>query len=389
MRQGRRKGADVGTVEPQFCTFAQGEPLVLRSGARLGPVTLAYETYGELNRARDNAILLFHALSGSHHAAGYCPAVPGVGKRWTSGCQVGWWDGFVGPGKALDTEHFQVICANYLGGCYGSTGPSSVNPSTGKPYGSTFPRLTLADVVDAQIRLLDHLGIERLHAVIGASLGGIMCLSLATRYPDRVRIVVPIAAGIEVTPLQRLHNLEQIIAIERDPHFRGGDYYDGPGPQHGLMLARMVSHKTFVSLRTLEDRARLEVVRHNDTFASYSITSALESYMLHQGRKFVQRFDANTYLRIVDAWQRLDLSGEAGGTNLDELFTRCRHQQYLVFTIDSDVSFYPEEQEEMVRVLKEAGVRSMRLTVHSEKGHDAFLVEPELFTPHLAHTLQG
>lgn len=376
-------------TEPLFYTFAQETPLLLRNGERLGPVTLAYETYGELSPDRDNAILLFHALSGSQHAAGYCPQVPGVGRRWTSECQVGWWDGFIGPGKALDTRNFFVICANYLGGCYGSTGPSSINPATGRPYGSGFPRLTLADIVDTQVRLLNHLGIDCLHAVVGASLGGIMGLSLATRYPERVRIVIPIAAGIEVTPLQRLHNLEQVLSIQQDPDFRDGDYYDGPAPDQGLMLARIVSHKTFVSLHALEERARMEIVRAERGFSAYKVTSALESYMLHQGRKFVQRFDANTYLRIVDAWQRLSLSDDAGGINLDELFARCRDQRYLIFSIDSDVCFYPDEQEELVRVLKEAGVRSMRVTVHSEKGHDAFLVEPELFTPHLVHTLSG
>jgi homoserine O-acetyltransferase len=239
------------------------------------------------------------------------------------------------------------------------------------------------------MRLLDHLGVERLHAAIGASLGGMMCLSLATRYPDRVGIVIPIASSIEVTPLQRIHNFEQIYAIERDPNFRGGDYYDGPHPDYGLALARMISHKTFVSLHTMEDRARLEITQPEDTFSWYPIANPLESYMLHQGLKFVERFDANTYLRISEAWQHFSLAGEAGVHNLDELFSRCRDQRYLIFSIDSDVCFYPEEQEEMVRVLKQAGVRSMRITVHSEKGHDAFLIEPELFTPHLAHMLNG
>jgi homoserine O-acetyltransferase/O-succinyltransferase len=389
LSQDAKHSGGVGTVKPRLFSFAEEEPFRLRSGQGIGPVTLAYETYGELNGARDNAVLLFHALSGSQHAAGYCASVPGADGRWTQECQEGWWDGFVGPGKAVDTRRFFVICANYLGGCYGSSGPSSTNPATGAPYGAAFPRLSLADIVDAQVRLLDHLGIQRLHAVIGASLGGIMCLSYATRYPDRVRIVVPIAAGMELTPLQRLHNLEQIIAIERDPGFCGGDYYDGPGPENGLMLARIISHKTFVSLRTLEDRARLTIVSDDRTFASHPVANTLESYMLHQGRKFVQRFDANTYLRIVDAWQNFSLVRDACAGSLDELFARCREQQYLIFSIDSDVCFYPDEQEDIGRVLKEAGVRSMRITVHSEKGHDSFLIEPELFTPHLKHTLEA
>jgi len=381
----RERSAGVGPTESQFHTFE--EPLRLCSGDELGPITLAYETYGELSAERDNAILVFHALSGSQHAAGHNRCVPGTDGRWTSECQDGWWDGFIGPGKAVDTRRFFVVCINYLGGCYGSTGPSSIDAKTGRPYGSSFPRITLSDIVDSQVRLLDVLGIKRLHAVIGASLGGMMCLSLATRYPKRVGIVVPIASSLDVTPLQLIHNFEQICAIEQDPNFRGGDYYDGEAPDRGLALARMISHKTFVSLRMMEDRARMEVARAAEDFPWYPVSSPIESYMLHQGTKFVERFDTNSYLRITDAWQQFDLVAEAGGEDLNELFSLCQHQRYLIFSIDSDVCFYPDEQEEMVRVLKKGGMQSMRITVHSEKGHDSFLIEPELFTPHLAHIL--
>ena len=216
-----------------------------------------------------------------------------------------------------------------------------------------------------------------------------MCLDLATRYPDRVRIVVPIATGLTTTPLQRLLNLEQIYALERDPRFARGDYYDGPGPVDGLALARMIAHKTFVSLHALEDRARLEVQDPATEEGWYGLSHALESYMLHQGRKFAQRFDANTYLRVLDAWQGFGVSGVPDGGDPAEAFAPCRHQRYLVFSIDSDVCFYPEEQEDLARVLKRAGVECMRITVHSDKGHDAFLVEPQLFTPHLTHTLNS
>jgi len=379
---------DLDSVESSTFTFAgEGEePFCLRSGESLAPVTLAYEVYGELSPARDNAVLLFHALSGSQHAAGYNAAVEGVGDRWTDECQVGWWEGFIGPGKALDTDRLCVICANYLGGCYGSTGPASISPATGQPYGSTFPHLTFADIVDSQVRLLDHLGIDRLHSTIGASVGGMMCLDLATRYPERVGIVVPIATGMSTTPLQRLHNLEQIYALERDPHFARGDYYRSQAPLDGLALARMIAHKTFVSLHALEDRARLEVQGPARVAGWYGISHSLESYMLHQGHKFARRFDANTYLRILDAWQGFAL---ADGGEPEELFSRCGHQRYLVFSIDSDVCFYPDEQEDLARALKRAGVDSMRITVHSDKGHDAFLVEPQLFTPHLTHTLNS
>lgn len=387
-----KSSPQIGPVETKFFTFGQkkSDALKLECGETLAPVTVAYETYGALNKSRSNAILLFHALSGSQHAAGYNQSVKGVEKHWTEECQVGWWDEFVGPGKALDTTKFFVICANYLGGCYGSTGPASINLKTKKPHGSSFPRVSFGDMVDAQVKLLDHLKISKLHAVIGGSSGGMMCLSFATRYPERVGIVVPIATALKTSTLQRIHNFEQIYAIECDPNFKGGDYYGGRAPDKGLAHARMISHKTFISLQDLQDRARAEVIEPLvKEFSWYRLNNSVESYMLHQGRKFVQRFDANTYLRIADAWQSFDLLKETGEKNFVDLFTRCRHQQYLLFSINSDVCFYPEEQEEMEEILEEAGVDCMRITVHSDKGHDSFLLEPELYTPHLVYALNG
>lgn len=382
---------EIGRVASRFFTFgSEAAPFRLRGGGQLPAVTLAYETYGELNAGRDNAILVFHALSGSQHAAGTNPAVDGVGGLWTDECRRGWWHEFIGPGKAVNTDKFFVLCVNYLGGCYGSTGPRSPDPATGRPYGAKFPRLTLADIVDAQVRLLDHLGIRRLHGVIGGSLGGMLCLSLATRYPERVRIVVPIASGHYVDSLQRIINFEQICAIEQDPDFAGGDYYDGPGPQSGLVMARMISHKTFVSLRTLEQRARNEIVQREDDRVFYHITHPIESYMLHQARKFARRFDANTYLRVLDAWQTFALAlDDEPDADPARIFQRCRHQRYMVFSIDSDVCFYPDQQRELTDLLRQAGVPHRHITIHSEKGHDAFLLEPQLLTPQLADTFEG
>jgi homoserine O-acetyltransferase/O-succinyltransferase len=376
----------LGRVKTRFFTFGQDAPFVFKSQETVGSLTLAYETYGELNAAGDNAVLLLHALTGSQHAAGYNPQVPEAGDLWTEECQTGWWDHFIGPGKALDTNQFCIICANYIGGCYGSSGPSSIDPKTGKNFGASFPRLTFADIVDTQVHLLDHLGINRLHAVVGASIGGLMCLSLSTRYPDRVRHVIPIASGLGVTPLQRIINFEQIFAIENDPEFAGGSYA-APGPQRGMGLARMISQKTFVSLQAIEDRARIEINQPTGALSWYQLNHPLESYMLHQGDKFVRRFDANSYLRILDAWQRFNLVQEAGVDHLDELLIGCRGQNYLIFGIDSDVCFYPEEQRDMARALDEAGVSNTRITVHSDKGHDAFLIQPELFKPYLQHVL--
>lgn len=375
----------VGQVETRFHTLA-GE-FVTQGGDVIPEVTLAYELYGRINDDRSNVVLVFHALTGSQHAAGYNPSVPGIGELWTSELHEGWWEGFVGSGKAIDTDRYAVLCVNYLAGCYGSTGPASVDPTTGRPYGAAFPAVTLTDIVDSQVQLLDHLGIERLHAVTGGSVGGMACVVLATKYPDRVGIVVPIAAGLEVTSLQALHNFEQMFAIVTDPHFKGGDYYGGPGPELGLALARMIGHKTFVSLSALRERARDEIVRHED-LGGYRVGHHLESYMLHQGQKFVKRFDANTYLRIMSLWQQFDLVEEVGGESIEDLLSRCRDQRWMLFTIDSDVCFYPDEQEQMEATLKGVRVPVRRYTIHSEKGHDSFLTEPQLYTPLLSDVLQ-
>lgn len=383
--------SSLGEVQTQFFTFAdRKQPFVFRSGEKLAPVTLAYETYGALSPARDNAILLFHALSGSQHAAGINRKVPGVDGLWTDELHLGWWDDYIGPGKALDTDRFFVICANYIGGCYGSSGPVSRNPRTKKPYGRNFPTVMFGDIVDSQIRLIDHLGIGTLHAAIGASLGGFAAINLAVRYPERVRLVVPVASGIEVAIQQRISNYEQICAIEEDRYFSGGHYYGTRHrPDRGLTLARMISHKTFVSLGQMADRARGLVVRpEEDQDKWYWMSHPVESYMRNQGLKFVKRFDANTYLRIIDAWQRFDLLKDTGRKSYDDLFADCGRQRYLVFTIQDDACFAPAQQDQMCRALRKCSVPHQHLTVHTDKGHDSFLIEPELYSPHLAHFLK-
>lgn len=364
-------------------------PFRLRDGACLSGIRVAYETWGRPNADNSNAILVFHALSGSQHLAGRNPAVEGTGTLWQEEMQDGWWQEFVGPGKALDTEKYFVLCANYLGGCYGSTGPASENPATGRPYGSAFPHVTAADQTEIAARLLDHLGIEVLHAVVGPSIGGLVAVTFATRFPKRVRNIVSIAAGYKTTNLNRLILLEQILAIENDPYFNGGDYYDSPGPLYGLTLARMISHKTFVHLDAIEKRAREEVVQPDDVLAWYRLRDKVESYIFHQGKGFVARFDANTYLRIIDMWSRYHAVTEGDAGSAYELFSRSRDagHRYLVFSIDSDFCFYPEEQAELVQHLEHAGVDVMHITAHSDKGHDSFLLEPALYTPHVAWLL--
>lgn len=373
----------IGRVKTQFLHLSGADAFRFESGQVLDPLTIAYETYGELNGDASNAILVFHALTGSHHAAGYNPEVEGVTSHWTEECHTGWWDDFIGSGKALDTDHYFVICANYLGSCYGSTGPTSLNPQTGRPYGSSFPRITAEDVVRSQICLLDFLQIHCLHAVIGASLGGMLSILFATKYPQRVIHVLPIATGMETTVLQKIMNFEQIIAIRNDMAFKDGDYSSDNPPREGLSLARMIAHKTFISLRDIETRARSEILPQKEIGQFYPLTHAVESYMQYQGEKFADRFDANSYLRIMDLWQNFKIE------DLDQCFQQCAHQHYLIFSIDSDVCFYPEEQKAIVDQLQVNDIDVKYITVHSTRGHDSFLLEPELFAPYIHFTLRG
>jgi homoserine O-acetyltransferase len=372
-----------------FETGSPENPLRLRDGSILPGARIAYESWGTPNADRSNAIMLFHALSGSHHAAGYNPSIEGTGELWQEELHHGWWNDMIGPGKALDTNHYFVICANYLGGCYGSTGPASINLETGKPWGSTFPAVSAADQVHVMARLLDHLGIHTLHAVVGPSVGGLVALAFATLLPERVRNVITIGSGYKTTVLNRLILFEQILAIENDPYFNGGDFYDATAPLYGLALARMISHKTFVHLDSIERRARRDVIQADDVLAWYKVRDQFQSYMLHQGKKFVKRFDANTYLRIIDMWSRFDATTEGGAVSPADLLSRAADagQRWLVFSIDSDFCFYPEEQAELINHLEQAGVDAMHITVHSNKGHDSFLLEPDLYTPHITWLL--
>ena len=370
----------IGQVQTQF--FELNEPFPLESGQSFPTISIAYETYGTLNHDASNAILVFHALTGNQHAAGLNKSVPGVEKLWNDECVLGWWDAFIGPGKAIDTRQYFVVCANYIGGCYGSTGPSTTNPNTNRPYGAQFPRVSAWDVVRSQLKLLDHLGIDRLHAVIGGSLGGMLSMLLATRCPERVNKVIVLATGLQPTVLHRVHNFEQILAIHNDPNFKGGDYYNAQPPREGLLLARIISHKTFVSLNVMAKRARKEVRTTPSEASSYTPANPVESYMFYQGKKFAERFDANSYLQIMNIWQQFSLNAHQLG-----LFDGCAHQKYLIFSIDSDVCFYPEEQKVIVKALEAANMDVKHITVHSDKGHDSFLLEPDLYAPYMRFTL--
>jgi homoserine O-acetyltransferase len=242
--------------------------------------------------------------------------------------------------------------------------------------------------VDSQLPLFDELGIEKFHAAIGSSLGGLLVLNFSARYPERVRRVIPVACSLESSILTRAHNLEQILAIENDPNFINGHYYDGPAPLRGLALARMISHKTFVSLHDMEERMSDKCEQEEDEFSWYKIKTPLESYILHQGRKLVRRFDANTYLYLIAGWSNFHLLRDTGASSYTDLFADCRHQEYLVFSINSDVCFYPEEQERIHKELIKAGVKSDYIMVSSDKGHDSFLLEPELYSGPIRNMLE-
>ena len=364
---------NISVGEYQFANSKK--PFLLEGGEELTSACLAYETYGTLNKEKNNAILVFHALSGSQHAAGYRESVSeSVDRLWTEECKVGWWNKFIGKGAVIDTSKYFVICANYLGGCYGSTGPDSINPDSGQRYMATFPWISLVDIVRSQMSLVDSFEIKSLHAVVGPSLGGLLAMIATMLYPKKVQRVVSIASGLKLQPLQIIHNYEQIKAIESDSFFLDGNYTHDDPPRLGLELARMIGHKTYVSLSIMAERARKSLIPKDEDGARYRITHSVESYFNYQAKKFSERFDANCYLRIVNAWQRFTLENKI--QNIGELSSKFNS---LIISIDTDVCFYPNEQIELHNFLCANKIKSNLHKVHSEKGHDSFLLEPDLY----------
>ncbi len=343
-----------------FGDKASGLPL--ECGREIGPVTLAYETWGELNGKRDNAVLVCHAFSGNSHVSS-CED--------PDGSSPGWWDGLVGPGKAVDTDRYFVICSNVLGGCGGSTGPSSVNRATGKPYGLDFPVVTIKDMVDAQRRLMDHLGIDRLLAVAGGSMGGMQALQWVASYPDRVRSVIPIATTLKHSPQQIALDEVGRQAVMADPDWNRGNYYGSKPPEKGLALARMIGHITYMSDRSMEDKFSRKLKDEKYSF-SFATDFEVEGYLRYRGDNFVRRFDANSYLYITKAMDYFDLSG-------DRLFGggRSIRTRFLVIAFHSDWLYPLYQSREIVRLLKMRGVDATYCEIKSTYGHDAFLLEIE------------
>lgn len=357
----------VGLVERQYYTFAQDEPMPLDSGETLGPITLAYETYGRLNADRSNAILIVHALSGDAHAAG----INAAGK-------IGWWDDCIGPGKAFDTTKYCVICSNVIGGCQGSTGPSSINPRTGRPYGLQFPIITIGDMVRAQSRLMDHLGIEKLMAVVGGSMGGMQVLQWTVSYPERVRAALPLATTARHSPMLIAFSEVGRQAIYADPNWNHGDYYDGPRPNTGLALARMIGHITYLSEASMHAKFGRKLANREHFGYDFETDFEVESYLHYKGSRFTERFDANSYLYITKAMDYFDLCNGHG--SLTAAFARCAHIMYLVVSFTSDWLYPAYHSKELVAALTAVGADVTYCNLQSTWGHDAFLLEVDTMT---------
>jgi len=349
-------------------------PLVLQSGETLSPVTLAYQTYGTLNAAKSNCVMVCHALTGDHYVADTHPI---TGKR-------GWWVDLVGPGKVIDTNRFFVVCANVLGGCMGSTGPKEINPATGKPWGLKFPVITIRDMVAAQAKLIDHLGVQKLFCVIGGSMGAMQVMEWATRYPERVFAAVPIAGSYRHSAQNIAFNEVGRQAIMADPDWSHGNYLEeNKVPKRGLAVARMAAHITYLSEVALHRKFGRRLQDRKTLTYGFDADFQVESYLRHQGYTFVDRFDANSYLYITRAMDYFDLAQENDGI-LANAF-KGTPVRYCLISFSSDWLFPTEESRAIVRALNAVAANVSFVEVESDKGHDAFLLdEPEFY-----QTLQG
>ncbi len=358
------------------------------NGETLPDIELAYETYGKLNAEKSNAILLFHALTGSHHAHGFNDSLPEADTFWQPENFEGWWDRMLGPGKPLDTDKYFVVCINYLGSCYGSSGPTSIAPD-GEPWGSRFPLVNANDQARAQIQLLDYFGIDRF-TMVAPSLGGMLSLSLASLYPERVKNIIIIGAGYKPSIEHKLDGFEQILAIELDPDYKEGRYPLSNPPRRGLALARMISHKLFVYQRGLEKRARKGICDRKGMLTWYMPQRNTESYMLHQGTKFAKRYDANAYIRIINLWAGYDLEAFSGLGSVDKVFRLYAQHgiRFMLFSINTDCCFTARDISCFHRRLLKNGVDSRYKCIKSTKGHDSFLLEPELYEQDIKAYLQ-
>jgi homoserine O-acetyltransferase len=357
-------------VKTQF--FHHPGEIRLTNGAMLGPITLAYETYGELNAARSNAILVCHAWSGDAHAAGH------YGE---DDDKPGWWDDAVGPGKAFDTNKYFVICSNVLGGCSGSTGPASINPKTGKEYALTFPIVTIADMVEAQRLLIEHLGIETLLCVSGGSMGGMQALQWAVSYPQRVKSAIVLASTARLSPQTIALNEVPRQAIYADPNWNHGNYYNGPKPDAGLAVARMIGHITFLSDSSMKEKFGRRLQNSDAYGYNFDIEFEVESYLRYRGQSFTKRFDANSFLYLSKSMDYFDLS--YGLPSLADAFKNTT-AKFLVMSYTSDWLYPSWQSKELVRALLQNNIDATYVEIDSDYGHDSFLLEFEKLAE-LAH----
>ena len=350
-------------VHTQQVTF--DEELRLQSGAALRPFTLAYETYGTLNADRSNTILICHALSGDAHVAE---------RHSTHDRKPGWWDEAVGSGKAFDTDRYFIICSNVIGGCSGSTGPSSINPETGRPYGLSFPVITVADMVEAQRWLLDALDIPTVLCVTGGSMGGMQAIQWAVSYPDRVRSAVVLASTARTSAQTIALNEVPRQAIYADPNWNEGDYYGKEPPNAGLAVARMIGHITYLSEESMREKFGRRLQDREKYGYDFATEFEVESYLKYHGNRFTTRFDANSFLYITKAIDYFDMS--LGRGDLAQAFTDVK-AKFLVLSYSSDWLYPPEQSEELVRALLRKGIDASYVEIKSDYGHDAFLLEVE------------
>ena len=356
----------IGIVSPQAMHFP--DPLPLQGGATISDYTLMYETYGELNADKSNAVLVCHALNASHHVAGVYADAPG---------KVGWWDNMVGPGKTLDTNRFFVIGVNNLGSCFGSTGPMHTNPNTGKPYGADFPVVTVEDWVRAQARLIEALGIEQIAAVMGGSLGGMQALAWSILYPDRVKNCVVIASTDKLSAQNIAFNDVARQAILTDPDFHGGDYYaHGVVPKRGLRVARMIGHITYLSNDVMGEKFGRELMS-GEYHYDFGIDFEIESYLRYQGEKFSEYFDANTYLLITKALDYFDPAAPYGG-DLTKALAGTK-AKFLLVSFTTDWRFSPECSRVVARALVDNRRDVTYAEIDAPHGHDAFLLDNERY----------
>ncbi len=355
----------VGIVEKKQHTFAEPpNEMILESGARLGPVTLAYETCGTLNADKSNVILILHALSGDSHVAGYYKA---------DDEKPGWWDNMVGPGKGIDTNKYFVVCSNIIGSCMGSTGPCTINPKTVLPYGLDFPVVTIGDMVGAQKALMDHLGIKKILCVVGGSIGGMQVLEWCLRYPEMVVAAIPLASTTKHSALAIAFNEVARQAIMADPKWNNGDYYFGPKPDLGLAVARMIGHITYLSDESMRLKFGRRLQDKSDFSFNFDADFQVESYLRYQGKKFVDRFDANSFLYITKAGDYYDLEKQHGNGSEVKAFSKT-NAKFLVVSFTSDWLYPTYQSRSMVKAMKKNSLDVSFVEIEAEWGHDAFLL---------------